>query len=201
MKFDNMAVLRETLERMETEQLDEMLLEELRKDNPNGNLIRLIGSVLRERDWDSCPEINENIRQAWEQYQNKQQPVHTKPRPIPGFLLKAASVLLVLFTLLAIMPQDAKAMNFFERFIAWTEDVFSLISPVESRQQENAYVFQTENPGLQEVYDKVMELGVTVPVVPMWIPEGYELTECKVTETPTEAYLFASFLLNENELF
>ena len=200
MKFDNMAALRETLERMGTQQLDELLLEELRKDQPNGDLIRLISNVLQERDRDNRPDINENIRQAWEQYQKKQQPVHTKPKPIMGFLLKVASVLLVLLALLAIMPQDAKAMNFFERFIAWTEDIFYLISPAESNQQAEAYVFRTENPGLQEVYDKVVELGVTSPVVPMWIPEGYELSECKVTETPSSDCLFARFLDGNTQL-
>lgn len=200
MKIEHNGVLRAALERMDTPQLDEMLLEELRKDEPNGELIRLISNVLRERDRDKIPEIDDHIRQAWEQYQQKRQPIHTKPKPITGFLLKAASVLLVLFTLLAIMPQEANAMNFFERFIAWTEDVFSLISPAESRQQAEAYVFRTENPGLQEVYDKVVELGVTVPVVPMWIPEGYELTECKITETLSGTYLSASFFLNGKEL-
>lgn len=200
MKFDNMAALRETLERMGTQQLDELLLEELRKDQPNGDLIRLISNVLQERDRDNRPDINENIRQAWEQYRKKQQPVHTKPKPITSFLLKVASVLLVLFALLAIMPQEAKAMNFFERFIAWTEDIFYLISPAESNQEAEAYVFRTENPGLQEVYDKVVELGVTVPVVPMWIPEGYILVECKVTETPSSDYLFARFFDGNTQL-
>lgn len=200
MKFDNIAVLRETLARMETAQLDSMLLEELRKDDPNGELIRLIGNVLQERDRDQIPEIDDHILQAWEQYQKKQQPVHRKSKPVTGFLLKVASVLLVLFALLAIMPQEAKATNFFERFIAWTEDIFSLISPAESRQQAEAYVFRTENPGLQEVYDTVVELGITAPVVPMWIPEGYELAECKVTETLSGSCLFASFFFNGKEL-
>ena len=200
MKFDNMAALREMLERKETQQLDDLLLDELRKDDPNGELIRMIGSILQERDRDNRPDINENIRQAWEQYQEKQPPVHRKPKPVTGFLLKVASVLLVLFALLAIMPQEAKAMNFFERFIAWTEDIFSLISPAESGRQAEEYVFRTENPGLQEVYDTVVELGITTPVVPMWIPEGYELAECKVTETPSSNYLFARFFDGNTQL-
>lgn len=193
MKIDNVAALRATLEQMETQKLDNMLLEELRKEEPNGELIRLIGSVLKERDRDLIPEIDANIQQAWERYQKKTQPVHKKPKHMNSFLLKVASLMLVIFTLMALLPQEAKAMNFFERFIAWTEDVFSLISPAEAREREEEYVFRTDNPGLQEVYDKVVELGVTEPVVPMWLPEGYELVECEVDRTPIGDILVATF--------
>ena len=191
MKIENVAALRNTLEQMETQQLDTMLLEELRKDTPNGDLIRLIGSVLKERDM--IPEIDANIQQAWERYQKKTQPVHKKTKIMSSFLIKAASMLLVLFALVAMLPQEAKAMNLFERLIAWTEDVFSLISPAEAQEHKEEYVFRTDNPGLQEVYDKVVELGVTEPVVPMWLPEGYELVECEVENTIAKTYMTATF--------
>ena len=38
-------------------------------------------------------------------------------------------------------------------------------------------VFETDNPGLQQLYDKVTELGATEPVVPMWLPEDFVLSE------------------------
>lgn len=200
MKSNNMAALRDTLEQMGTKQLDDMLLEELRKESPNGELIRLISSILKKRDRERLPEIDTNIQQAWERYQRKSQSVHKKRNSLNSMLVKAASLMLVLFALLALIPQEAEAMNFFERFIAWTEEVFSLINPAEATKQEEEYVFQTDNPGLQEVYDKVVELGVTDPVVPSWIPEGYELLECKVTEMPAKTYLSASFFAGDEEL-
>lgn len=193
MKIENVAALRNTLEQMETQQLDDLLLEELREETPNGELIRLISSVLKERDKDTVHEIDANIREAWERYQTKSKAVHKKPKYMHSFLLKAASLMLVLFALVTLLPQEAKAMNFFERFIAWTEDVFSLISPAEAKEQKEEYVFCTDNPGLQEVYDKVTELGVTVPVVPMWLPEGYKLMEIKVNVFPTNHILYARF--------
>lgn len=193
MKIDNIAVLRDTLEQMETQQLDALLLEELRKESPNGELIRLISSVLKERDHGTVPEIDANIQQAWERYQRKSQPVHKKPKHLHSWLLKAASLILVLLALFTLLPQEAKAMSFFERFVEWTESVFSLISPSEAKNREAEYVFQTDNPGLQEVYDRVTEWGVTVPVVPMWLPEGYELVECEVDKTPVGDFLMATF--------
>ena len=39
-------------------------------------------------------------------------------------------------------------------------------------------------PGLQQLYDKVTEMGVTEPIVPMWLPEGFALLSIK--EIPLE---------------
>ena len=193
MKIENMAALRVTLEGMQTPQLDAMLLEELRKDPPNAKLIRLVSGILKERDKDLIPEIDDNTRQAWEAYQRKTEPVHKKPRVIPGILVKAASLILVVLTLTAFLPQKAEATNFFRRLIAWTEDVFSFMNPSEEAEQEDAYAFQTDTPGLQQIYDKVTELGITDPVVPMWLPEGYELVNSEFFENPSQKYLIATF--------
>ncbi len=198
MKIENMAALRDTLERMETPQLDALLLEELRKEAPNTELIRLTSSILKERDKELFPEIDDNIRQAWEQYQRKTQPTHRKPKHMNHILVHAASFLLVILTLIALFPQTAEASNFFQRFIAWTEDVFSFINPSEETTQE-AYVFRTDNPGLQEVYDKVVGLGITDPVVPMWLPEEYTLGECVLVDNPTKRLLTATFSNGQGE--
>ena len=61
------------------------------------------------------------------------------------------------------------------------------------------YVFETDNPGLQQVYDAVVELGVTIPAVPMWLPEGYELAEITIEETRIKQYVYARFLNNTQE--
>jgi hypothetical protein len=60
-------------------------------------------------------------------------------------------------------------------------------------------VFRTDHPGLQELYDTVTELGVTVPVVPMWLDEGYELVDCKVINTPTTTKVLTNFLCGSKE--
>ena len=199
MKIENMAALRDTLERMETPQLDALLLEELRKEAPNAELIRMINNILKERDRNLNPEIDDNIRQAWEQYQRKTQPTHRKPKHMNHILVHAASFLLVILTLIALFPQTAEASNFFQRFIAWTEDVFSFVNPSEETTQE-AYVFRTNNPGLQQVYDTVVELGITDPVVPMWLPDGYTLQNSELFENPTKKYLIATFSNGQREV-
>ena len=190
MKTDNIAVLRQELERMQTPQLDDLLLEELRRDVPDGELVRLIGSILRERDRNAAPQIDGDVQAAWTRYQEKSRRIRKQAR---GIALKAASLILVVFVTMALLPREAQAENFFERFIAWTGDVFSLSSPAEDGDGDGTYVFRTDNPGLQEVYEQVTALGVTVPVVPMWLPEGYELVECLVETAPSKTFLAAIF--------
>jgi hypothetical protein len=55
------------------------------------------------------------------------------------------------------------------------------------------YTFTTDNPGLQQVYDAVVELGITEPVVPMWLPEKYHVIELDRKETPMSKYIWATF--------
>ena len=50
------------------------------------------------------------------------------------------------------------------------------------RNEQPEYVFETDHPGLQQIYDAVVEMGVTEPVVPMWVPEGYDLVEYKAED-------------------
>ena len=65
---------------------------------------------------------------------------------------------------------------------------------------EKKYSFETNNPGLQQIYDAVVELGVTDPVVPMWLPEKYELIEFVHLDSPMTRGIFASFSDGDDEL-
>lgn len=65
---------------------------------------------------------------------------------------------------------------------------------------EMTYSFETENPGLQQVYDAVVELGVTEPVVPMWLPEGYEIKSVFNNNTPMSKNVRAIFTNSGSEI-
>jgi hypothetical protein len=54
-------------------------------------------------------------------------------------------------------------------------------------------VFTPNNDGLQKLYDEVVALGVTSPAVPMWIPDGFELTELKCLSAPNGDKIYAVF--------
>jgi len=194
MREINNASLREELERLPTPELDAMLRAELEQDPPDAQAVWMILKVLREREADYPIETNERIEEAWSDFEEK-----TSRRDSRGgrAVLKAAAVLIVCGVLLFALPQEASAGKFFDRIVEWTESIFELFSPSDSGKAQQEYVFRTDNPGLQELYDTVTELGVTVPVVPMWLEDGYELVDCKVIETPTTKKVSAAFLHEE----
>ncbi len=196
MKEFNNTSLRESLERLSTPELDAMLRAELEKEPPDEYAVRLILKVLREREADYPVETNEQIDKAWREYEKKTAPSQTNFRTP---LLKVAVILLVCGLLLFTLPQEASAGSFFDRIAAWTESIFELFSPSDSGKVQKEYAFQTDHPGLQELYDTVTELGVTVPVVPMWLDSAYILEKCKVTETPIATRITATFLCENEE--
>ena len=193
MKNYNTTGLRGMIEQMSTEQLDEMLLHELEKEPIDESAVRLIMDVLEEREQDTPVEINEQIAAAWEKYQ-VQTPVQKRPRfSFGGWPVRVAAVVAVMIALVFAVPQDAEAESFWERLTRWTDSIFEFFAPGESKQVDAEYVFETDNPGLQQVYDTVTALGITDPVVPMWLPEGYELIECKVNESYSKTFMYARF--------
>lgn len=60
--------------------------------------------------------------------------------------------------------------------------MFELFNPHAKEVVQAPYVFQTEHPGLQKIYDAVVELEITEPVVPMLLPDGYELKDQRIYE-------------------
>ena len=188
MKLNKMASLREFVEQMPTQELDAMLQAELQKENIDDNLVRLILDVLESREMD-CPV--EYIPEAVEAAQKLEDiGPRTTAKVKYRRILKAASILLVAGLLLFALPRVAHAENLFELIARWTDTVFEFFNPAEPNDQPE-YVFKTDQPGLQQIYDAVVEMGVTDPVVPMWVPEGYELTECKLVETSKKTGIYS----------
>lgn len=196
MKQDNVTSLHEMLEQLTTEQLSRMLQTELRKEQIDDHSVRLIMRILREREENTPPEITPGIKQAWEKYQRDVAAIEkdrSGPCKARGWVLRAASIAAVFCLVVLIFPQPAGAETFWERLSRWTESIVEFFSPNDNEGRIEAYEFETDNPGLQQVYDAVVEMGVTDPVVPMWLPEGYELAEIQSTETPRKKGVHGRF--------
>lgn len=192
MKNYNTTGLRGVLEQMSTEQLDEMLQHELEKESVDESAIRLIMEVLEKRDQDMPVEINPQVAVAWEKYQTRASVQSRAKFSFRSWPLRIAATVAVVIALALTVPQSAEAEGFWERLSRWTDSIFEFFAPGDEVAAQE-YVFKTDNPGLQQVYDTVTDLGVTDPVVPMWLPEGYELVECKVVEAPTKMFVYARF--------
>lgn len=182
MEQDNSS-LREVLTGCTTQQLDIMLQTELNNNPIDEAAVRMIMSVLEDREADHPIDLNEDIAKAWEKYQAGQDGVQ---RRSPSkciircnWVVKAASVLLVLGIAASFFSREVNAETFLDKITRWSESIFELFQPGDQNDNEIEYVFQTSHPGLQQVYDVVSELGVTAPVVPMYLPDELELTELK----------------------
>ena len=191
----NVSLL-ESLEQLPTSQLDNMLRSELEKELPDEHTVQLILKVLRNRESGYPVVFNEQIDDAWKKYERKTQ---TTSSSFKKSLVKAAAILVLCSMFLFTLPQEASATSFFDRIAAWTESVFQLFSRSDLKNTQKEYIFQTEHPGLQKLYDEVTKLGVTTPVVPMWLDTEFELIDCKIISTPKTAKILSTFSSRNSE--
>lgn len=200
MQENNMIDFLSSLKDMSSAQLSRLIQEETAKELPNDDLVLMALDVLEDREKAAPVNLGPKGMAAWEKYQSK---VRARQRKTIRFwkpLMRVASVLLVITLLFALLPTRANAETWWERLARWTDDFFSFFNPNESEKPENEYVFQTDNEGLQQLYDAVVELGITDPIIPMWLPDGYELEYIINNEMPGQRNLVALFVDEKSEV-
>lgn len=180
MKEKNISFSREELEKLSTLELDQILRAELDSDTPERETVLLVLSILEDRDPTNSQKCPEGAEEAWDDFVNRtnysKQPIEKTIRKTRKWFLPVAAAAAIVLILLISVPQAVEAENIFAIFGRWTRDLFSLSDGIEN-QDGGDYIFQTDHEGLQQVYDAVVEQGITDPVVPSWIPDGYELKE------------------------
>lgn len=195
---ENELILRPELKTMPIEKLRTILNEEIAKDVPDDDLVLAIVHMLEERDPVNPEPETDRETAAFKTFKQRVHSRRKRKLPISGSFLKVASMVLAVCLLFSLVPQQAQADNWWDRLTRWTDDFFGFFREEETIQLET-YEFQTENPGLQRVYDAVVELGVTIPAVPMWLPEGFELAECTTVTNPHKQYVHSRFLNDDQE--
>lgn len=174
-------------------ELEELLRQELEKDQKADP--ERVKSILQAIDGkkDAYTFTDDvNVQAACEKYRAQHGQQAQK-----RWRLRIASAALAAMLVLVILPQAVRAENVWERFVRWTESVFSFFAKKEVSPE---YVFQTDDPALQQIYEAVTELGVRSPVVPTWIPESYSLIECTTYRMPAENYVHARLCNGNDEL-
>lgn len=189
--LDNELMLRKELESVPSEQLRVMLQVETGKEIPDDDLVLAILHILEDREPDDPAPASDREEAAWQLFR-KRVKARKKRRLHWKCLSHAAVLLLVVGLLFAAVPNEAEADNWWNRIARWTDDFFAFFREEETFKMED-YEFRTENPGLQQVYDAVVEMGITEPVVPMWLPEGYALSELKIHTIRDEEQLGVCF--------
>lgn len=191
--------LRETLRQLPAEELRAMLNAELERPEPDPEGVRMLLAVLEEQAGQTQAPREDARDEAWENYQNRVEGLRRGTAGSRRWMMRAASLAVILGLLVAVVPQSAQAETFWEMLQRMGSTVISYFSREDSFGKLE-YPFETDNPGLQQVHDAVVALGVTEPVVPMWLPEGSIITELVDTKTPMKDSVFASFSWNNSEI-
>jgi len=195
MKKDIKTSLHEELKEMPTTQLDELLQKELQNTCPDDCLVRTILEELQQRESGFSEDLTAELLSTQEKCQKafegsgETSKLTSSKKRFWGIAAAMAIFLVFLF-----MPQTVGAESVFQVVCRWTANTLELLGPNDDHTPpENKYVFTPNNDGLQKLYDEVVALGVTSPAVPMWLPDGFELTELKSSSTPDGKKVYAVF--------
>ena len=192
MRKKKQTCLYKDLKSLSTEQLDELLQTELKKENPSEGAVLPILDILRQREADDPTELSENITAAWGKYSTH---IEGKiKKPTRRWVSAVAAVAAILGVIVLVTPPKAGADSLFDKVILFANNVIQFFDPDGAPAQiPDEYVFTTDNPGLEQLYNQVVETGILDPVVPMWLPEGFELTEIKVVSMPGNTKIVSNF--------
>lgn len=176
-----------------TEELDLILQAELEKEHPNEEVVLPILQILEEREKDypveNTPEVFDLLKKLNEHETSSKQ---TKNRRSWGGWVAALAAVACIVVMA--IPRTVGAESIFGVLFRWTSSIFEFVDPDDTKSYPNTdSAFVTENPGLQQLYDKVTEMGVTESVVPMWLPEEYELVELKETQVFDGRKIYGKF--------
>ena len=183
----------EALSCLPREELRRMLKEELNKGSSQADdsFVRLLLAELQSRGDDPKLTSDEAVETACEKFR-----LATEQAKVPqnrrqrSWMVAVASVVLLLGVLFFTLPGTAQAGDIRGMLSWWSDSTFRFLNPGKQIGPQ-AYVYETDRPGLQQVYDAVTEMGITEPIVPRWVPQGTELYSLDVYQLSLDSSLLA----------
>ncbi len=165
----------------EKESLSDRLKKELDKKEPDRDtVIQILKAVKKEESG------GEQTDPVLERYGKKPQKEEKSNRSSVWKRVAVAAV--VCLVLLSSIPNVFGSESIFTMIGQWTKEIFSFGKP-----SDKEFVYQTDHPGLQELYDEVAKLDLNRNVVPTWLPEDAELKQLDTQYAPNGATIFAGF--------
>lgn len=192
----------EMLSSLPREALRRRLTEELRKPAAQADdaLVRSLLAELRGRGTDPAFADDAAVETACENFREDTETAQpTQKHWYQSWMLKAASVVLVLGILFFALPGAAQADELSEVLSWWSDSAFQLFRPGE-QPNTHTYEFKTDHPGLRQVYEAAAELGITDPVVPTWMPDGFELAELNSYPMLSNTTIYATFSSEDTDI-
>lgn len=192
-----LTILKEAPEAVDKARLVEILEREIAKEVPDDELVLAILGELKRRDEDRPVELTDGQKKIWVEHKRK---IRKRSIHILHPLVRAAMVALALCALVLAVPTNASAGSLWKIVASWTADIFRYENIGEETVETENVGFQTDNEGLQAVYDALGELGIEPRPVPRWLPEGYVLQWVKEVNSPAQIGICAVFMNGEKEL-
>lgn len=187
---------KEALTRLPREELRRLLAEELNKEpaDADDTLVRSLLAELESRGADPAFVEDDAVAEACEKFRTATQTKQFPPkRWYQSWMLKVASVLLVLAALFFALPQVAEAGETGDILAWWSDSLFQLFRP-NSRPNVEEYLFKTDHPGLQQFYDTVAEAGITAPIVPQNLSAEFQLIESEALQLGGATTIYARLI-------
>ena len=171
-----------------TAELDQILRAELEEECPNEEVVLPILQILEEREKDypveNTPEVLAMLEKLSEHKISSKQSVRRR-----GWVAGIAAIAAVVCIVVMALPRTVGAESIFDVLFRWTSSAFEFFTPGQDETNPPVeYTFETDNHGLQQLYDKITEQGVKDPVVPMWLPDGLELLILKASPLLESGY-------------
>lgn len=203
MEENNTIHTSESLSRLSREELRQQLAAQLQKNASeiNVTLVALLRKELKSRDPDPAFSDDTAVEVACEKFRrNTETAQKTKKHRYRNRWIAAASVVLVMGLLFFTLPATAQARDIQGVLTWWTEGMFQFFDP---GNQPNAHAQASKNDhsGLQLINDTLTELGITDPVVPSWVPEGFALIELKTNKVNGDDSVVACLVNGDRSVF
>jgi NTP pyrophosphatase (non-canonical NTP hydrolase) len=116
-----------------------------------------------------------------------------------SWLLKVASVVLVLGVLFFALPTATNAKNIPEVLTWWSDSLIQFFRPGQKPNIEE-FEYKTDHPGLQKIYDAITEAGITEQIVPSSLSDEFKLSELKITQLQGDISVHTRLRSDSNEI-
>lgn len=138
---------------------------------------------------ESFQSFKQNYMSRMDSCDTYDQTVPFKTKPWIRVASTAAAVFLVI--ILTTVTTNAFGVNLWDAVAKWTSETFHFGSAYsETEPSEPGKNDEMPYSSLQDTLDKN---GITTALAPKWFPEGYELLDVKVTETPKQRQFLAIY--------
>lgn len=186
---------------MSTEQLQEILRLDAHQNEGEGmdtEELFYVMEVLTVRRKSNPETAGKSLQEAKAEFQKHYMPKEApKTVVFPMWLRRAATVAAVLAIFMVITTSvNAFGYDLWGKVATWSQEFFHFEDETQGTEDnELGKQDNLEYASLQEALDK---LRISERLAPIWLPDGYSLSELVVADTPRELSVYANFS-NENK--